>query len=330
MKIARYFAAVLVLLIPTMGVSAADHVTMMFPASPDLPNVSAFQIAKYRHYYSDAGLDVEFLAGKGGVDAGRQAGAGKADFAEVFGDTEIILRSEGLPLKIVALMGGRSPMVLAARAESGIRSVRDLKGKSISILGYQDSTYYVLLAALATANLGKEDVHIQARGASGVIQDFISGNVQVCACIPDWIVAAEEAGVKMNLIPISDTVPALGQSIVTSDGFLAAHPDIVRRFVQATLKAYSELRDDPDETAKDYIRAVPVHQEQEQTLRRVYGYYGRFAWTDQKTPGEVDSGRLKELQDVYYNQKLIAKKSPLDRLFTNRFVGVGRAPGGVE
>jgi NitT/TauT family transport system substrate-binding protein len=75
------------------------------PAPPDLPNVTAFQIAQYEHYYSDSGLDAEFLAGKGGVDAARQVGAGNVDFAEVFGDTEIVVRSEGLPVKMVALMG---------------------------------------------------------------------------------------------------------------------------------------------------------------------------------------------------------------------------------
>jgi NitT/TauT family transport system substrate-binding protein len=154
--------------------------------------------SRNRYYYSDAGLDVEFLAGKGGVDAGRQVGTGKADFAEVFGDTTIILRSEGVPIRMVALMGGRGPMVLATQAGSGVKNLKDLKGKSISILGYQDSTYYVLLAALASVNLSKEDVSIQALGPSGVIQEFIKGNVQVCACIPDWIVTAEDASVEMD------------------------------------------------------------------------------------------------------------------------------------
>jgi NitT/TauT family transport system substrate-binding protein len=119
----------LVLIVSPSSALAADKVIMMFPASPDLQNVCVLQIAKYKHYYSDAGLDVECLAGRGGVNAGGQVGTGKANFAEVFGDTAIILRSEGLPVKMLALMGGRGPMILAARAESGIRNVRDLKGE---------------------------------------------------------------------------------------------------------------------------------------------------------------------------------------------------------
>jgi NitT/TauT family transport system substrate-binding protein len=320
MKIVKPFFLAFALLISSVGALAADRVTMMFPASPELPNVSAFQIAKYRHYYSDAGLDVEFLSGKGGVDAGRQVGTGKADFAEVFGDTTIILRSEGLPVKMVALMGGRGPMALAMRAGSGIKNLKDLKGKSISILGYEDSTYYVLLAALASVNLGKKDVSIQALGPSGVVKEFINGNVQVCACIPEWIVAAEDAGVKMDLIPVSAYVPALGQSIVTSDRFLAEHPDVVRRFVQATLKAFVELRNNSDESAKVYAQAVPVHQGEEAMLGRVYRYYYRFAWSDQNRVGFIDPRRLKDLQDLYYERRIIDMKSLITDLYTNRFI----------
>jgi ABC-type nitrate/sulfonate/bicarbonate transport system substrate-binding protein len=78
MKVKLAFAVITILGYSTISL-AADKVTMMFPASLDLSNVSAFQIAKYKNYYSDAGLDVEFLPGQGGVYAGRQVGAGKVD-----------------------------------------------------------------------------------------------------------------------------------------------------------------------------------------------------------------------------------------------------------
>jgi len=321
MKAKLAFAVITVLGYSTISL-AADKVTMMFPASLDLSNVSAFQIAKYKHYYSDAGLEVEFLPGQGGVYAGRQVGAGKADFGVVFGDTAIVLRSQGLPIKMVALLGGQGPMILAANAQSGIQSLNDLKGKSISILSREDSTYYILLAALASVNLKEEDVNIHALGAPGVIHNFISGDVQVCACIPEWVVAAEDAGVKMNLIRMSDHLPSLAQSIVTSDQFLSSHPDLVRRFVQATLKAFVELRDNPAESANVYADAVPVHHGQESTLNRVYDYY-KMEWSGQKIAGAIDPQRIKNLQDVYYFLHIIPQKARLNLIFTNQFIENG-------
>lgn len=325
MKICKFaFIAGLTTVILFFGAWAADHVpdkvTMMFPASQDMPNVTVFQIAKYKRYYADAGLDVQFLEGKGGVYAARQVGAGHADFADVFGDTEIVERSQGLPIKLVALLGGRGPTVLTARADAGIRNLRDLKGRSISILGYEDSTYYVLLAALASVNLRKDDVNIQALGAPGVIQGFIDGKVQVCACIPEWIVAAEDAGLKLNFMPVSDYVPILSASIITSDHMIAEHPDIVRRFVQATLKAYVDLRNNPIAMARLYAEAVPRHKGQQADLARIYSYYSQFAWRGQKVAGFIDSERVRKLQDIYYNRQIIVVKSPVDDLFTNQFV----------
>ena len=318
MTAARIGIVGLAFLVCSVAGRAADKVTMMFPASLDLPNVSAFQIAKYKRYYADAGLDVEFLPGRGGVYSGKQAATGKADFALIFGDTAIVLRSQGFPVRMVGMIGAQSPVVLAANAASGVQTLKDLKGKSISILGREDSTYYILLAALASANLEEKDVDIRALGPSGVIDDFISGRVQVCACIPEWIVAAEDAGVKMNLIPVSDYLPSLGQSIVTSDRFLSAHPDVVHRFVQATMKAFVELRDDPVKSAKAYADAVPVHRGQEAMLTRIYKYYRQFSWSGQGIAGMIDPQKVKDVQDAYYDRHIIARKSPLDALFTNQ------------
>jgi NitT/TauT family transport system substrate-binding protein len=315
----RFISALVALLLSGMVCQAGDKVTVMFPASLGLSNVSAFQIARYKNYYGDAGLEVEFLPGQGGVYAGREVGEGKADFGVVFGDTAIVLRSQGLPLKMVALLGGQSPMVLAANTLSGIRNLKDLKGKSISILSREDSTYYILLAALASVNLKESDVDIRALGATGVARDFIRGDVQVCACIPEWIVAAKDAGVKMNLIRVSDYLPSLAQSIVTSDQYISAHPDAVRRFVQASLKAFVDLRDDPVATTKIYVMAVPEHHGQESTLARIYDYY-KASWSGQTIAGSIDARKIEKLQNIYYDLHIISKKSPPLRIFANSFI----------
>ena len=84
-----------------------------------------------------------------------------------------------------------------------------------------------------------------------------------------------------------------------------------------------ELRDDSVEMTKVYVQAVPVHQGQDAMLRRGYNYYSKFAWSDQRIAGMVDSDRLKHLQDIYYDRHIVAKKSPIDDLYTNRFIGAG-------
>jgi NitT/TauT family transport system substrate-binding protein len=189
----------------------------------------------------------------------------------------------------------------------------------MSVIGYQDTTYYTLLGVLGTVGLKKTDVDIQALGPTGVVQLFIHHNVQGCACLPEWIVTAEDAGVKMNLMPSAQYVPSLAQAIVASDKIIKERPDVVRRLVQATLKAYVELRDHPVEAAKTYVAAVPAHKGKEAYFGRVYTYYSKFVWAGQKQTGVADPAVFQKVQDLYFDLGVIKQKTNVADLYTNEF-----------
>src|SRR5580700_8051366 len=55
---------------------AAESVTYLFPAPPVLPAFGPIQLAKGKGYFTDAGLDVSFAVGRGGVDVAKEVGAG--------------------------------------------------------------------------------------------------------------------------------------------------------------------------------------------------------------------------------------------------------------
>ena len=46
-------------------------------------------------------------------------------------------------------MGGGALTVVVGRKDRGIEKLEDLRGKKISVLAFQDTTYYALLGALA-------------------------------------------------------------------------------------------------------------------------------------------------------------------------------------
>ena len=82
------------------------------------------------------GLDVEFLAGKGGVNSATQVGVGNADVAAVLGETVIIVRSQGVPVRGRRIDGRERATIIPTREEAGITRVEDLRGKSISTIGF--------------------------------------------------------------------------------------------------------------------------------------------------------------------------------------------------
>src|SRR5690242_20987925 len=159
----------------TTGAFANEAVTYLFPAPPILPAFGPIQLAKGKGYFTQAGLDVTFAVARGGVDVAKQVGAGNAPLGGIVGDGPIVVRQNGVPIKIVAMFGGRGFMQLVVREDSGIENPADLKGKTISVMSYQDTTFYALLGLLASAGLTQNDVDIQAAGPVGVWQFVASG-----------------------------------------------------------------------------------------------------------------------------------------------------------
>src|SRR5215468_3925359 len=78
---------------------ANETVTYLFPAPPILPAFGPIQLAKGKGYFSDAGLDVNFAVGRGGVDVAKQVGAGNAPLGGIVADGPILVRGNGVPVK---------------------------------------------------------------------------------------------------------------------------------------------------------------------------------------------------------------------------------------
>ncbi len=68
------------------------------------------QLAKGKGYFKEAGLDVDFRSARGGVEVAKQVGAGNAPIGGIVGDGPIMVRGNGVPVKIVAVFGGKGFM----------------------------------------------------------------------------------------------------------------------------------------------------------------------------------------------------------------------------
>ena len=191
---------------------AAEKVIYLTPAPEVLPAFAPWALAKYKGYYKDEGIDIEFRLAKGGVDVAKQIGAGNALIGGGIGDTPLIVRANGVPVKSVALIGGGTLMLVGARADAGIKGPKDLKGKTISVMSYADTSYYALLGTLASVGLHKSDVNAEAVGPAGVPQLVIAGKAQACACVPDWIAMIEASGNQVHHVLVGRLLPEHGAS----------------------------------------------------------------------------------------------------------------------
>jgi NitT/TauT family transport system substrate-binding protein len=304
--------------------AAPQEVTYLLPAPPNQTAFGPWMVAQQRGYYADENLKVTFVAAKGGVDVAKQIGAGNAIIGGAIGDTPVIVRANGVPVKAVAVLGAGSLTLLAVKDDSPIKSVKDLKGKTMTVMAYSDTTYYALLGSLKKFGLGKEDVSAQAAGPAGVWQLFVAGKSEAMASVPDWVINSEDAGAKVRLLPPSDNFQSMAQAIITSDEQIKKNPELIKRLVRATLRGMQDIMTDPKGAAADYAKAVPSYAGKEASVTRTFELYNKYVYMNQKPLGQMDPKRLDTVQKFYVSEGIVAKASPLTDLYTNEFVGVKR------
>ena len=304
-----------------VNAQALQEITYLLPSSSTLPAFGPWVLAQAKGYYKAEGLDVKFVAGRGGVDVAKQVGAGNAVIGGAIGDTPIIARAQGIPVKAVAVLGAGSLMQLVSHADAKIESPRELRGKTVTTIAYTDTGYYALLGMLSKSGMTKNDVDIQAAGPAGVWQLFASGKAQAMAAVPDWTVSAMEAGAKVSIIPADVYFKSMAQAILVSDKTIAENPQLVQKLVRATLKGMKDIMANPKQAAVEYVAAMPQHKGKETTIEKTFEMYNKYVYANQKVPGTMDEARLGELQKFYVGNAIVPKEVPLKDLYTNQFVG---------
>ena len=320
----RLVRLALLVCIGQVAQAAPEEVTYLLPAPPTLPAFAPWMLAQQNGYYADENLKVTFLAGKGGVDVATQIGAGNAVIGGAIGDTPIIVRANGVPVRAVAVLGAGSLTQLAVHAGGDIKTVKDMKGKTVTVMAYTDTTYYSLLGTMRKAGLDKDKVSIQAAGPAGVWQLFAADKADAMAGVPEWIVNAEDAGAKITLLPASAGFLSMAQAILASDEAIKTKPDLIKRLVRATLRGMQDIMKDPEAAAAAYVKAVPSHQGKEASIEKTFELYRDRVYANQKVLGQIDPARLAAVQKFYVDEGIVRKATPVDELFTNRFIGVER------
>jgi len=307
---------------PAILRAAPAPVTFLFPAPPSLPAFVPHQVAMARGYFADQGLAVTFQLGRGGADTAKQVAVGNADLGGGVGETAMIVRANGPLVRNVVSLGSRSLFNVAMRQDQGVKTLQELRGKKIAVIGYQDSSYYALLGVLAAVGLKRTDVQIQAVGPAGITQLIIAGSVDGIMSTPDWSDDIETAGVKLDFFEIDTVFPAMAQVVLASDDIIKQRPEAVHGFVQAMLRSLRDCIADPAEAAKTFVAAVPQYAGREAKIERILRRYVMDIYRTEPTSdlGRFDPARMERVETFLVENAIIQTAVPVADLYTNEFV----------
>ena len=224
-----------------------------------IPSVqfAPFYLADQAGYYREAGLDVTFRHGTD-YDVVALVGQGELDAGLADGTSVIPAVSQGIPIKYVATIYGRFPSIVFAKASSGIRTAADLAGKKVGIPGRFGSSWIMLQALLADADLTPDDVEIVEYPDFGQGAAVTQGAVDAATGFANnEPVQLELTGEEVTVLRVDDVVPLPGNGLIVGTSTLESKSDAIAGFIAATLRAMEEIARNPDVGLDAAITAVP-------------------------------------------------------------------------
>ena len=213
----------------------------------------------------------------------------------------IFTQSAGAPLTFYAReVGSPAAEAIIVHESSSVRSVHDLKGKSVAV-NRGSGAHFILAAALQKAGLSIADITPAYLSPSNSLAAFESGRVDAWA-IWDPFLALAQSRAPTRTICDATGLSSYHRYYTVTNAFADAHPDLVEIVYRALAEQGAWVRAHPHEAAQTLAPIwgnVPAAVIETANARRTY----RVEPID-----KVQLGDQQKIADVFYEAHLIPKR----------------------
>ena len=214
---------------------------------------AGFYVAQDKGLYKSANLNVNIQPGGPDFPAVQMVAGGNEQFGVTGADQILIARSKGVPVVAVAVIYRRNPFVLFSLAKSGIKTPADYVGKKVGVkIGGNEELIY--RAVLAKAGIDKSK--LTEIPVKFDITPLLTGDIDVWpGYLINEVLAAKEKGFDVNIVSPPDYgIDLYADTLFTTEKMLKEKPDVVHKFVDATLKGWNDAIAAPEEAARITVK----------------------------------------------------------------------------
>ena len=285
-------------------------------------NQAGFVMADVKGFYKDEGLKVinrpggvDFpsiqLVASGSDDVGVQSGA----------ETILLARQNGIPIKAIAVLDKKSPYVFFSVKKNNILTPRDFAGKTIAV------SYGRPLEMVYRALLNKENVDtskITEIKKSPAILTLFSGSVDIQPGFVSDLIFAQEAGkkegIELNVVrPADYGIKSYGYTIFVTDEMIEKHPDVVEKYLRATLRGWEYAVINPNESIDYVLSETDTELDREAQLKALRARKD-FVLSGETPMGWMEEEVWQEMHDSLLGQGLLDSPVNLEDVYTNEFL----------
>lgn len=327
--IVSFLSLLILLLLSACGASSTTSGGGNATPAPGTKNISIglgyiadiqfapFYVAQSKGYYKAAGLNVTFNQGIVPNLIGSMV-AGKNNFVFAGGDDTLQARDKNVKVVDVATIFQKYPVSLIVPANSSIKTLADMKGHTIGVPGAYGSTYIGLLALLYGAKLSLSDVKVQSIGFTQIAA--LAGHKvdAVMGYSNNEPLRLKAQGVAVRTFNVSDYQPLVSNGIITTEDTFQKQPQLVRDFVQATLKGVKDVIADPSGAVTLCKPFIPGLTNTSQALTILNATIP--TWQSDKQPGYNDSATWDSMAKFLVAQKIISSGQDITQAYSNKSV----------
>jgi NitT/TauT family transport system substrate-binding protein len=202
--------------------------------------------AKRLGFFEQEGLDVDFIALQGSVAAVTPVSSGQVQMGQADSQAILAAKIQGAPIKAVWLFYQKTPTGVISFDKKGIRSLQDLRGKTISTSATSPDGI-LLRAKLKKLGIDPDrDTKIMVVSPVAKLTMMLQGVSDAGTGFVNFqfIQAQMHGPEKVSFIPFATSdEPLYGHAVFVNTRFLAEKPDLVRSYLRAMIKGLYWGRD---------------------------------------------------------------------------------------
>jgi NitT/TauT family transport system substrate-binding protein len=281
-----------------------------------------FYLGVERGYYRDEGIDLTINEGRGSAAAVQIVGAKSDTFGMSDAGSLMLGVAKGVPIRSVFTLLGSSDFAIISLEETGIRTPKDLEGKSVAA-SPGDALTQLLPAVVEANHLNRDKIKLVFMDPPAKPAAVMEKRVDALlggASDQYWLIKYK--GFKVGMMKFADIgVDTVGMTIHANLDTIQEKPDLVRGFVKATIRSWEAAQKDPAAAVKAALKVKPdlnAASTEDQLRTNLGELFSRD--TQGKSVGyssSVDWGHTLDLLKQYRDLKT---DKPASFFYTNEFM----------
>jgi NitT/TauT family transport system substrate-binding protein len=306
-------------LVGTGAAGAAEKVSLRLKWLPQA-QFAGYYVAQAKGYYAAEGLEVTINPGGPNIVAENLVASGSEQFAQGGGaDSLLAGRDKGLPLVGLAVLFQKTPNMLVAKRESGITKLEDLAGKKVSL--WYTGMQFIFRGMLRAKGVDLAKVTEVPQGVT--MSPFINNEIPVASVtVYNELQTLYEQGIKDLVIfdPADYGVIIPRDTIVTSERLVQEKPELVQKFLRASLRGWKAAIENQAEAVELVVKANPNLKRDHQTsMMREVAKLMTWGPGGEKGIGVFDRKAMEFTHAFLLEHKQLGKPVDLDKAYTLKF-----------